>query len=145
MAHKINYDNIRKRVEKRIKDRQEWVGHLTAYTIVNVALWGIWAITMFGGFPWPAFITLLWGIGIGIHTASYLVENSMERSKEEAIDREIRREKMRLYGDPDYDDALLEKPKRQAQERAMRLSADGELEYLDEADVPKRRQQGRDK
>lgn len=136
MSQKIDYEAIRKRVEKRVKARQEWVSHLTAYIIVNIGVWGIWFITG-AGFPWPMFVTLGWGIGMGIHTATYLTEASMERNKEEAIDREIRREKLRLYGDPDYDDSMIEKPKRRAREkeRAMRLTDDGELEYDDEADM----------
>jgi len=136
MSQKIDYEAIRKRVEKRVKARQEWVSHLTAYIIVNIGVWGIWLI-IGGGFPWPMFVTLGWGIGMGIHTATYLTEASMEHSKEDAIDREIRREKMRLYGDPEFDDSMIEKPKRRAREkeRAMRLTDDGELEYDDEADV----------
>jgi hypothetical protein len=135
MSQKIDYDGIRKRVEKRVKARQEWVSHLTAYIIVNISVWGIWWLTGGDYFPWPAFVTLGWGIGIGIHTATYLTEASMERTKEEAIDREIRREKMRVYGDPDFDDSLMEKPKRRAKEkeRVMRLTDDGELEYDDDA------------
>jgi acetyl-CoA carboxylase carboxyltransferase component len=58
---------------------------------------------------------------------TYLLENNAERAKEDAIEREIRREKMRLYGDPNYDDSELEKPKRRAKERTMRLTDDGEL------------------
>ncbi|MBX3083358.1 MAG: 2TM domain-containing protein [Anaerolineae bacterium] len=136
MSQKIDYDAIRKRVEKRVKARQEWVAHLTAYIIVNVALWAIWWLTGGNYFPWPALVTLGWGIGMGIHTATYLTEASMEQAKEAAIDREIRREKMRVYGDPDYDDSYMEKPKRRAKERerGMRLTDDGELEYEDDAD-----------
>ena len=134
MSQKIDYAAIRKRVEKRVKARQEWIGHLTAYIIVNIGLWGIWLITG-AGIPWPIFVTLGWGIGMGIHTTTYLTEATMEQRKEEAIDREIRREKMRVYGDPDYDDSYMEKPKRRAKEKdsAMRLTDDGELEYDDDA------------
>lgn len=132
MSQGIDYDAIRRRVEKRIKARQEWLGHLSAYVIVNLMFWVMWVFTG-AEFPWPVFITLPWGIGIGIHTMSYFLENNAERAKEEAIEREIRREKMRLYGDPDFDDSLLEKPKRRAKERAMRLTDDGELAYDEDA------------
>jgi hypothetical protein len=144
MSQKIDYEAIRKRVEKRIKARQEWLTHLTSYVIVNGVLWVIWFLTG-AGFPWPIFPTLGWGIGMGIHTAVYLTDSSMERMREEAIEREIRREKMRLYGDPDYDDSYLEKPKRRARanERATRLTDDGELEYEDEDEEISARQKGR--
>ena len=32
--------------------------------LVNAVIWTIWALTG-SGFPWPAFPTLCWGIGVG--------------------------------------------------------------------------------
>jgi hypothetical protein len=145
MTQGIDYNAIRQRVEKRMKQRKEWLEHLGSYVVVNLLLWSIWLFTG-AGFPWPVFVTLAWGIGMGIHTLTYITDASMERAKEDAIEREIRREKMRLYGDPDYDDSLIEKPKRRAKERerAVRLTDDGELSYEDEAaeQQPSARQKG---
>jgi hypothetical protein len=126
MAKQINYQTIRKRVEKRIKQRQEYFMHLAIYVIVNLCLWGIWFFTS-RSFPWPAIPMLAWGIGIGIHSVEYFFGASMERNREEMIEREIRREKMRLYGDPDYDDAEVSKPKRHSNDRNVRLTDDGEI------------------
>lgn len=50
---------------KRLKDRRDFQGHLVAYLVVNVFLWGVWAMTIGpGGYPWPVWVTLGWGIGV---------------------------------------------------------------------------------
>lgn len=73
----------RKRIERQIKKRDEFRGHLVAYVFVNVFLWAIY-LGMAGGnffgadmppeataFPWPLFVTFGWGAGLvsdGIET-----------------------------------------------------------------------------
>jgi hypothetical protein len=56
---------LRKQAIERLKKRQDFRAHLLVYTLVNALLWGIWAVTTgAGGFPWPAFVTAGWGIGV---------------------------------------------------------------------------------
>ncbi len=47
----------------RLKRRREFQNHLVAYIVINAAVWVIWATTG-AGYPWPAWLTGLWGIGL---------------------------------------------------------------------------------
>ncbi len=50
--------------------------HLKVYLLVNALLWAIWLFNIFtkylgqisfhmgGNFPWPAYVTFFWGIGL---------------------------------------------------------------------------------
>ncbi len=50
---------------KRVKDRRDFQGHVVAYVVVNLFLWGVWAMTSgLGSYPWPVWVTLGWGIGV---------------------------------------------------------------------------------
>lgn len=50
---------------KRVKDRRDFQGHVVAYVVVNLFLWGLWAMTSgLGSYPWPVWVTLGWGIGV---------------------------------------------------------------------------------
>jgi hypothetical protein len=50
---------------KRIKDRRDFQGHVVVYVVVNLFLWGLWAMTSgLGSYPWPVWVTLGWGIGV---------------------------------------------------------------------------------
>lgn len=132
-----NYDDIRRRVEKRFKARQELQIHFAAYVIVNVMLWivylalagGVQFPGMSGGelegmnFPAPILVTLGWGIGMIAHVIDYYNKHGggLER-RENAIQREIDRELMRQQS---------EKPKR---DQRLRLTEDGEIEELVDED-----------
>lgn len=53
---------------KRLKERRDFQGHVVAYVAVNLFLWALWAITTgTGAFPWPAFVTLGWGVGLAMN------------------------------------------------------------------------------
>jgi 2TM domain-containing protein len=47
----------------RLKKRREFQNHLVAYVVVNLAVWALWAATG-AGYPWPAWLTGFWGIGL---------------------------------------------------------------------------------
>jgi hypothetical protein len=50
---------------KRVKDRRDFQGHLVAYLVVNLFLWALWALTSGpSSYPWPALVSLGWGIGV---------------------------------------------------------------------------------
>src|SRR5260221_1961507 len=120
---------IRRRVERRAKQRRDFFGSLTSFLAVNFTLWTIWYVSSAKNgafdFPWPIFITIAWlwssdlvGQGLQVYQNS---ENALSR-REQAIQREIALEKIRLG--LDGNDASYEKPKR---DRLVRLSDDGEL------------------
>ena len=53
----------RERALERLKKKRDFQGHLVAYAVVNAALWILWAATG-AGYPWPAWVTGLWAIGL---------------------------------------------------------------------------------
>jgi len=63
MAEIEQEGNEREQAIERIKKKRDLQGHIVAYVVVNVALWAVWAVTG-GGYPWPAWVTGGWGIGV---------------------------------------------------------------------------------
>jgi hypothetical protein len=131
---------IRRRVEKRLKERQEFTIHLIAYLGVNLFLWFLWFVIprlMIGlglggealaaaGFPWPLLAMGGWGVGLLIHAVDvYQKSGASEARREREIQREIERYRAHMAAEG----LTLEKPKRVA-----RLSEDGEIVYDDEAE-----------
>jgi hypothetical protein len=55
---------LREQAVERLKKRQDFRAHLLVYAMVNALLWTIWALTMYGGFAWPAIVSGGWGIGL---------------------------------------------------------------------------------
>jgi hypothetical protein len=82
-------------------------------------------------FPWPVLVSMGWGIGLAAHGVdTYFQTGNRIRAKEAAIQREVERERERLYD---------EKPKRSR----LVIAEDGELmEVVEESwaedDKPKR-------
>jgi serine/threonine protein kinase len=110
---------IRKRLKKRDEDRMGLVAHAIPYLAVNGFLWFLW-LDGDGGFPWPLFVTVFWGIGFIAHLMNYWNEHGGGAARREAkVQQELERELQRS--------ALYEKPKREAR---MRLTDDGELEEV---------------
>jgi serine/threonine-protein kinase len=121
---------IRRRVEKRMEERREFYSHITAYVMVNLMLWVIWAVTDFGGHPWPIYPMLVWGIGVAIHTVIFYNEHGGGRQRRDRIiQEEIERERARVYGEKAKNEDFANAP-------PIRLTGDGELtdSFLDELD-----------
>jgi 2TM domain-containing protein len=55
---------LRETAIDRLKKRQDFHAHLLIYVLFNAVLWGIWALTNPGGFPWAAIPSAIWGIGV---------------------------------------------------------------------------------
>jgi len=135
----IDVEAIRKRVQKRLRQRQEFYIHAAIFVPVNLMLWLIGILTgSIAEFPWPLIVTIGWGIGLISHGVDVYFKTSerVSRHEENEVQREIERERMLRYGSAD-----LEKPKR----GAARLSDDGEIEYDDESAAPSvRKSRGRE-
>jgi hypothetical protein len=54
---------MREQALQRIKKRRDFSAHVVAYAVVNLALWGIWALTG-GGYGWPLWVSGGWAIGL---------------------------------------------------------------------------------
>ena len=57
-------DPLRDRAVKQLKKRRDFMSHLLVYVLVNSFIVLIWAITNSGGFFWPIFPMVGWGIGV---------------------------------------------------------------------------------
>jgi hypothetical protein len=137
---------IRRRVEKKLKDRGEMFMIMSIFAFSAVFLWIIWALTDFGGFPWPIFPTLGLFIPSFVIIYSYYQKHGGGRERrEDLVRREIERERERLglssvkrKHDDDYDD-----------DRHVRLTGDGEFtdSFVRDVDTESRRgrSRGRDR
>lgn len=120
-----SYDEIRRRVEKRYKERQDFIIHFAAYVGSNLIIWVLWFLLLSGPFPWPLIVTLGWSVGIVAHFLSYYFKyGAGANRREDAIEREIEQEMVRR--------AIYEKPKN---DERMRLTEDGELEEVPEDEI----------
>jgi hypothetical protein len=60
-------DALREQALRQLKKRRDLKAHVTVYTLVNLVVWGIWAVVATNSnswWPWPIFLTLFWGIGL---------------------------------------------------------------------------------
>lgn len=131
----IDERELRERVEKRLKAREEFNVHLTVYIVVNLFLWFLWFLVGMG-FPWPLIVMGGWGIGLIFHGLDVYAKTSGAALRYETrVQQEMEIERQRIA---EIRGELLEKPKRRA-----RLAEDGEIVYEDEEtpvdDVPVRR------
>lgn len=122
----------RRRVMKRRKERQDFIGHLGTYITVNAFLVAIWFFTGVGFF-WPFFPLFFWGMGLATQGFQYYNKYGPGAAKREAqvqeeIDRELGRmsfvqtrvDKNKHSGErlsTDFGDA----------QRGVRLNDEGEL------------------
>jgi 2TM domain len=75
---------------ERLKQKRDLRGHVVAYVVINAAVWGIWAATG-AGYPWPAWMTGLWGIG--------LLMNAWDvHGRRPVTEADVQREIERLHG-----------------------------------------------
>jgi len=136
---------IRKRIEKKLEERQGLMIHGAAFVSMNALMFMIWLFISIGAgefiFPWPFIILFGWGIGMFAHYMEYYNQYGRGREKRESlIAREMERERARLYGTADY-----EKSKNDFNDdRGIRLTEDGELsesfiQQLEEEDYQSRR------
>ncbi|NMO57828.1 2TM domain-containing protein [Actinoplanes sp. TBRC 11911] len=66
-------NDLREAAITHLRKKRELQVHLLAFVLVNLALNLIWWLTTPGGFYWPMFPLLGWGIGIVFHTWDVLV------------------------------------------------------------------------
>ena len=80
-------DELRETAVQKLRKKRDLQAHVLAYVMVNLLLNGIWLITMPGGFYWPMFPLLGWGIGLAFHIWDVYAPGPTEGQ----IQREIRR------------------------------------------------------
>ena len=78
---------LRQRAIRQVRKRRDFYGHLLVFLLVNGAVIAIWATVGDGGFFWPIFLILGWGIGLGggggdVFYRSYEDEGQIQREIE---------------------------------------------------------------
>jgi 2TM domain len=81
-------DDLRQLAVTRLRKKRELQAHVLAYVMVNLFLNAIWLLTMPGGFYWPVFPLLGWGIGLAFHIWDVY---GPAQPTEEQIEREMHR------------------------------------------------------
>jgi hypothetical protein len=87
----LNETELRELAKKRIDAKNEFKIGLIVYVIVNLGLFGIYAMTNYGGYPW--FLWPLFGWGIGVVAHYFSMRKVLKGDSNADIDREI--EKMK--------------------------------------------------
>ena len=59
-----DHENNREAAVKRLKAKRDFKTHVATYLIVNTMLVAIWAVATGGGYFWPIWPILGWGIGL---------------------------------------------------------------------------------
>ena len=77
----------RQEAVNRLRSKREFRVHAAVYVVVNAFLVLIWALTS-GGFFWPVWPMLGWGIGLVAHALTVYLGDS--RITEAQIEREMR-------------------------------------------------------
>lgn len=79
--------DLRDAAVKQLKKKRGLQAHLLAYVMVNLLLNALWFLTMPGGFYWPIFPLLGWGIGLAFNVWDVYAPAPTESD----IQREMRR------------------------------------------------------
>jgi hypothetical protein len=83
---------------KLAKKRAAFKRHFSIYVLVNIFLWGVWWFTAgrngihTGPVPWPAWVSLGWGLGIGINYFEAYGEGDLASTTQKEFEK-LKREK----------------------------------------------------
>jgi len=80
-------EELREAAVKRLRKKHDLQGHVLAFVTVNLLLNVVWLLTTPGGFYWPVFPLLGWGIGLAFNVWDVYAPAPTE----EAIRREMER------------------------------------------------------
>jgi fatty acid desaturase len=83
-------DALREQALRRLKKRRDFNAHLVVYALVNIVVWGIWTligVMSHSWWPWPAFLTLGWGIGLVMNAWDVFLRKPIT---EDELQREIK-------------------------------------------------------
>jgi hypothetical protein len=68
--------DLRQAAITRLRKKRDLQAHVLSFVLVNLFLNAIWLLTMPGGFYWPMFPLLGWGIGLAFHVWDVYVSSS---------------------------------------------------------------------
>ncbi len=88
-----NEHSAEQRARERAKDLTDLVWHIGTYVIINAFLW---FIDVWGGagLDWAPWVTIAWGLGVGFHVLTFIVEGRQleERKFAQYLEEERRRD-----------------------------------------------------
>ena len=87
MAEQTPENEIYEVAKKRVKEKKDFYGHLTAWIIVNAILIVVWALTIPGGYPWFLWPLCIWGIFVFVNYLRVFVFKP--KSDKAAIEKEV--------------------------------------------------------
>jgi uncharacterized membrane protein len=88
MSDQVHDDELRQAALVTLRKKRDFHAHVFIYVMVNLLLTAIWFLTTPGGFYWPIFPILGWGIGVFFNAWDAY---SPVAPSEERIQREMRR------------------------------------------------------
>ncbi len=71
---RAGWEEERERGRRRLRARHDLGTDALAFLMVNAALWLLW-VAIGTAYPWPAWITSVWGVWLSIHAWRYLIGN----------------------------------------------------------------------
>ena len=80
-------DDLRKQARDALKKRRDFTAHVVSYVVINAMLIGIWAISG-GGYFWPAWVLLGWGVGLVLNAWDVFFRRPITDAD---VDREVER------------------------------------------------------
>lgn len=86
----MNDEERREAAVKRLKDKRDFRNHVAAYVLVNALLVAIWAFSG-GGYFWPIWVIIGWGIGLAFNAWAVYFERPIT---EDDIRKEMERDRM---------------------------------------------------
>ena len=84
-------DELLKLAKRRVLLKKSIKWHALIYLIINVFLCAIYYVTTPGGYFWPMWSIIGWGVGLIMHAIVVGVLLSSTNSKEDAVDKEYQR------------------------------------------------------
>ncbi len=83
-------DDIERLARKRAGAKLGWYVHAAAFTVVNLALFGM-SSHGFGNRPWSVYPLLGWGLGLALHGISVFVLGTGSGLRERLVQKERER------------------------------------------------------
>ena len=91
MTMQMTDEEITKLARKRVEEKKGFFIHLMVYILVNLLVILMWAFVYGGGYPWFAWMTGGWGIGILSHFLGVFVFNKASGWERHQMDAEVER------------------------------------------------------
>lgn len=96
----MDSQELRDQAVRQLKRKRDFTHHVIVYVVVNAFFVGIWYLLFDGGYFWPGWVLLGWGIGLALNAWEVYGRRAITEAD---IEREMERQrtKGRIYDDTD--------------------------------------------